>query len=174
MQTKSTIGSDFLSKEITVLDKPITLQIWDTAGQERFQSLGTSFFRGYAVCPNTCRSDAVIFVYDVARPETFQALGQWKDSFLIQAGAEGRKDFPMLIVGNKVDSPDRKVTKEQAEAWCRGQGLEHLETSAKDALNVERAFETVAKLVVQNLKEEDIQYDGVDLGESNKKQGGCC
>jgi GTPase SAR1 family protein len=33
MATKSTIGSDFLSKELDVDDKPVTLQIWDTAGQ---------------------------------------------------------------------------------------------------------------------------------------------
>lgn len=33
MQTKSTIGSDFLSKEIELGGRAVTLQIWDTAGQ---------------------------------------------------------------------------------------------------------------------------------------------
>jgi hypothetical protein len=37
MQTKSTIGADFLSKQIVVDGRNVTLQIWDTAGQERFQ-----------------------------------------------------------------------------------------------------------------------------------------
>ena len=46
INTRSTIGADFLSKVIDVDGKPVTLQIWDTAGQERFQGLGTSFFRG--------------------------------------------------------------------------------------------------------------------------------
>lgn len=45
-QYKATIGADFLTKEIMVDDKLVTLQIWDTAGQERFQSLGVAFYRG--------------------------------------------------------------------------------------------------------------------------------
>jgi len=57
--TKSTIGSDFLSKQdIIVEGRPVNLQIWDTAGQERFQGLGTSFYRG---------ADGVCFVFDVTR-----------------------------------------------------------------------------------------------------------
>jgi len=39
---KATIGADFLTKEVMIGDKLITLQIWDTAGQERFQSLGVA------------------------------------------------------------------------------------------------------------------------------------
>jgi Ras family len=45
-QYKATIGADFLTKEIMIEDKLVTLQIWDTAGQERFQSLGVAFYRG--------------------------------------------------------------------------------------------------------------------------------
>merc|ERR1712065_122727 len=120
MQTKSTIGSDFLSKEIELGGRPLTLQIWDTAGQERFQSLGTSFYRG---------SDGVVFVFDVGRPETFQALAQWKDAFLIQAGIQDAKGFPMLVLANKVDIEDRKVSSKEARDWCDAQGLEYMEMS---------------------------------------------
>merc|ERR1712032_876644 len=38
-QYKATIGADFLTKEVQVDDRLVTMQIWDTAGQERFQSL---------------------------------------------------------------------------------------------------------------------------------------
>ena len=34
---KATIGADFLTKEFTVGQKKITMQIWDTAGQERYE-----------------------------------------------------------------------------------------------------------------------------------------
>ena len=43
-QYKATIGADFLTKEVTVDDRLVTMQIWDTAGQERFQSLGVAFY----------------------------------------------------------------------------------------------------------------------------------
>lgn len=39
LATKSTIGADFLSKQIDVDDQAVNLQIWDTAGQERFQGM---------------------------------------------------------------------------------------------------------------------------------------
>lgn len=43
---KATIGADFLTKELEVDGRMVTLQMWDTAGQERFQSLGVAFYRG--------------------------------------------------------------------------------------------------------------------------------
>lgn len=49
-QYKATIGADFLTKELTVDDRTVTMQIWDTAGQERFQSLGVAFYRGADCC----------------------------------------------------------------------------------------------------------------------------
>ena len=60
---RATIGSDFLSRQIEIDDRFLTLQIWDTAGQERFKSLGPTFYRG---------TDCCIFVYDVTNPESFQ------------------------------------------------------------------------------------------------------
>lgn len=49
-QYKATIGADFLTKEVQVDDRTVTMQIWDTAGQERFQSLGVAFYRGADCC----------------------------------------------------------------------------------------------------------------------------
>ena len=45
-----------MSKNITVDDQQITLQIYDTAGQERFQSLGTAFYNG---------TDCCVLAYDI-------------------------------------------------------------------------------------------------------------
>merc|ERR1719231_1596660 len=75
-QYKATIGADFLTKEVMIDDKLVTLQIWDTAGQERFQSLGVAFYRG---------ADACILVYDITNPKSFDHLDSWRDEFLIQA-----------------------------------------------------------------------------------------
>lgn len=129
LATKSTIGADFLSKQIEVDDQAVTLQVrlpqpfsfhltllsyfryfspfllllltplpdlghgWTGAvcfspysrsplldpliflTLVRFQGLGTTFYRG---------SDGAIFVFDVSRKNTFDALLQWKKAFLIQ------------------------------------------------------------------------------------------
>merc|ERR1740130_1908566 len=64
-QYKATIGADFLTKEVTVDDRLVTMQIWDTAGQERFQSLGVAFYRG---------ADSCVLVFDVNVAKTFENL----------------------------------------------------------------------------------------------------
>ena len=42
-QYKATIGADFLTKEVMVDDRLVTMQIWDTAGQERSVTVTTTF-----------------------------------------------------------------------------------------------------------------------------------
>ncbi|KUF84732.1 Ras-related protein Rab-7a [Phytophthora nicotianae] len=66
-QYKATIGADFLTKEIMLDDKLVTMQIWDTAGQERFQSLGVAFYRG---------ADACVLVYDITNPKVQKQRAQ--------------------------------------------------------------------------------------------------
>jgi len=163
--TKSTIGSDFLSKEIDIEGKPVTLQIWDTAGQERFQGLSTSFYRG---------ADGVMFVFDVTRRKTFEELGAWKKAFLIQIGQEGNDDFPIMIIANKVDLESREVPKKEIQQWCQTNGLTFLETSAKESINVEKAFMDLTKQVIAKTPEDNMKIETVDLGNKPEKKGGCC
>lgn len=87
-QYKATIGADFLTKEIIIDDRQVTLQIWDTAGQERFQSLGVAFYRG---------ADACVIVYDVCYENSFKTLETWRDEFLIQASPRNSEQFPFLL-----------------------------------------------------------------------------
>jgi len=162
--TKSTIGSDFLSKEIEIDGKPVALQIWDTAGQERFQGLGTSFYRG---------ADGVMFVFDVTRRKTFEELGAWKKAFLIQIGQEGNEDFPIIIIANKVDLDNREVTKREIQQWCQSQNLSFIETSAKESINVEKAFADLTRQVIAKAPEV-VKIETVDLSNKEKKKGGCC
>jgi len=162
--TKSTIGSDFLSKENTVDGRPVNLQIWDTAGQERFQGLGTSFYRG---------ADGVCFVFDVTRKKTFEELAAWKKAFLIQVGHEGNNTFPMIVLANKVDLENREVTKKEVQEYCVREDIQFYETSAKESINVDKAFEQVTRLILSRTKEDNIKYDVVDLNLNEKKNDGC-
>nr|XP_027187429.1 ras-related protein Rab7 isoform X2 [Cicer arietinum] len=74
-QYKATIGADFVTKELQIDDRLVTLQIWDTAGQERFQSLGVAFYRG---------ADCCVLVYDVNVMKSFDTLENWHEEFLKQ------------------------------------------------------------------------------------------
>ena len=168
-QYKATIGADFLTKEVMIDDKLVTLQIWDTAGQERFQSLGVAFYRG---------ADCCVMVYDITAVKTFESLASWKEEFLNQSNPKDPENFPFVVLGNKLDrETERKVPTTKAQQWCNSSGnIPFYETSAKEALNVDDAFQAIARKALSQVKEEEDFKPNIDLKKSNKKSEGgkCC
>lgn len=152
---KATIGADFLTKEIMIEEKLVTMQIWDTAGQERFQSLGMAFYRG---------ADACVLVYDITNPKSFTNLKAWRDEFMLQAAPRSPEQFPFMVLGNKCDKEsDRTVQKKNVERWCEEQSspTQFLETSAKTAHNVHQAFQAIAREAIkrsQTADEQDMSF----------------
>lgn len=50
-----------------------------------------------------------------------------------------------------------QVTQKRAMTWCQSKGnIPYFETSAKEAINVEQAFQTVAKNALQQEAEEQL------------------
>eukprot|EP00257_Ricinus_communis_P027119 XP_025014533.1 ras-related protein Rab7 isoform X2 [Ricinus communis] len=150
-QYKATIGADFVTKELQIDDRLVTLQIWDTAGQERFQSLGVAFYRG---------ADCCVLVYDVNVMRSFDALDNWHEEFLKQANPPDPKTFPFILLGNKIDidgGNSRVVSEKKAKEWCASKGnIPYFETSAKEDYNVDPAFLCIAKTALANEREQDI------------------
>jgi len=167
-QYKATIGADFLTKEIIVDDRLVTMQIWDTAGQERFQSLGVAFYRG---------ADCCVLVYDVTAPSSFKSLDAWRDEFLIQASPRDPENFPFVVIGNKIDLDNPAVSTKRAVQWCQSKNnIPHFETSAKEALNVEKAFQTVAKNGLAQETEVDIyntDFPEIKLDQTTPRNENC-
>jgi Ras-related protein Rab-7A len=148
-QYKATIGADFLTKEVAINDRLITMQLWDTAGQERFQSLGYAFYRG---------ADACILVYDLTNAKTFNTLDSWRDEFLIQSSPGDPDNFPFLLIGNKSDLETRDVSYVRAASFARSKNMIYAETSAKNGKNVESAFRQLA-LAIKYDPGYDFQYE---------------
>ncbi|KAG0233325.1 hypothetical protein BGW42_007523 [Actinomortierella wolfii] len=167
-QYKATIGADFLTKEVVVDDRLVTMQIWDTAGQERFQSLGVAFYRG---------ADCCVLVYDVNNAKSFETLDSWRDEFLVQASPRGPENFPFVVIGNKIDMEESKrmISQKRAMAWCQSKGnIPYFETSAKEAINVEQAFQTIAKNALQQEVEVEIDFpDPIKIDSDTSKDFGC-
>eukprot|EP00617_Octactis_speculum_P003894 CAMPEP_0185778624 /NCGR_PEP_ID=MMETSP1174-20130828/93048_1 /TAXON_ID=35687 /ORGANISM="Dictyocha speculum, Strain CCMP1381" /LENGTH=210 /DNA_ID=CAMNT_0028467413 /DNA_START=41 /DNA_END=673 /DNA_ORIENTATION=+ len=166
-QYKATIGADFLTKEVMIDDKLVTIQIWDTAGQERFQSLGVAFYRG---------ADACILVYDITNPKSFDRLSVWRSEFLSQASPSDPESFPFVVLGNKVDREnERRVQKSRAQAWCKdmcANPLTYYETSAKEAHQVDAAFQEAAMLAL-SLENNEADYipDTITLSQPPPSSG---
>ncbi|XP_028806057.1 ras-related protein Rab7-like isoform X1 [Neltuma alba] len=168
-QYKATIGADFVTKELQIDDRLVTLQIWDTAGQERFQSLGVSFYRG---------ADCCVLVYDVNVMRSFDTLDTWHEEFLKQANAPNPRKFPFILLGNKVDidgGNSRVVSEKKALDWCVSKGnIPYYETSAKEDYNIDAAFLCIAKTALANEQGQDIYFQGIpDTVPENEQRRGC-
>ncbi|KAF6981734.1 hypothetical protein CFC21_000192 [Triticum aestivum] len=128
----STIGVDFKIRTVELDGKSVKLQIWDTAGQERFRTITSSYYRG---------AHGIIIVYDVTDRESFNNVKQW----LSEIDRYASDSVCKLLVGNKCDLVDSKVVDtEEAKAFAESLGMNFLETSAKEAINVETAFLTMS------------------------------
>ncbi|XP_018328279.1 ras-related protein Rab-9B [Agrilus planipennis] len=169
-----TIGVEFLNKDVEIDGETYTLQIWDTAGQERFKTLRTPFYRGTDIC---------MLTYAVDDKASFRNLNMWKSEFLFYADIKENTHFPFIVVGNKTDvsCEERKVTQMEMEMWCDENGVAScIETSAKNASNVQEAF----KLAIRHwLKAESkgdknescYAADTVDLNKrSSLNRSSCC
>eukprot|EP00827_Trimyema_finlayi_P003048 TRINITY_DN272_c0_g2_i2.p1 TRINITY_DN272_c0_g2~~TRINITY_DN272_c0_g2_i2.p1 ORF type:complete len:260 (-),score=101.69 TRINITY_DN272_c0_g2_i2:21-755(-) len=171
-QYRATVGADFMAKDVQLEDRTVTLQIWDTAGQERFQSLGSAFYRG---------SDCCVIVYDITNMKSFEAIETWKEEFLLQGSLKDKDNFPFIILGNKADLEEqRKInqTKAQQIYQIPEKNLFFFEISAKDNLNVDQAFNCIAKAAASQEKEEEIFIPTtVNLQQTTTNQQakkGCC
>lgn len=151
--------------------KHMKLSLWDTAGQETYKSITRSYFRG---------ASGALLVFDISRKNTFLSATSWLHD-LRQIAEE---NIIVVLVGNKSDlassstvSGDetaenkRQVTKEEAEEWCKANGvMQYVETSAKSGEGVERAFLEVAERIYQNI--EAGRYDLNDRRSGVKGPGG--
>ena len=110
---------------------------WDTAGQERFRTITSSYYRG---------AHGIIIVYDVTDQDSFNNVKTW----LHEIDRYANENVVKLLVGNKADLTAKKVVSyETAKEFADSLGIEFVETSAKNSTNVETAFMTMAREIMQ-------------------------
>ncbi len=74
--------------------------------------MGVAFYRG---------SDSCVIVFDVNNSRSFDSLQNWMDEFLMQSNPRDPKNFPFVVLGNKIDVEEskRQVTMKRAQQWCQ-------------------------------------------------------
>ena len=164
--SESTIGASFMSKLITVDNKPIKFQIWDTAGQEKYHSLAPMYYRGAA---------AAIVVYDITRKSSFQTLQNWVKE-LKQLGPE---NIVIAIAANKCDLKEQQEVEPSAArqyaSTLESDGAIFVETSAKENTNVSQLFVDLSRRLPEE-KTRTAARKGKNLATGGKKreQKSCC
>jgi len=164
---ESTIGAAFLTQTVLLDDTTVKFEIWDTAGQERYHSLAPMYYRG---------AQAAIVVYDITNADTFTRAKTWVRELQKQA----RPDIVIALAGNKSDLGSRRTVEyEEANAYAEENGLLFMETSAKNANNVNEIFLAIARRLPRDAEAGSSGNSGRRLEEGGNNEGGsklgkCC
>ena len=164
-----TIGVDFKVKTLEVDNKKIKMQIWDTAGQERFRTVISSYFRG---------SHGLFLIYDITNRDSFKNLENW----LSEIEENANKNVLKFLIGNKCDlENDREIQTKEGQDFANRNGMQFMETSAKEDKNINEAFEALAKLMMEFSNEKNSSLNKADTkvlkkssGKDLKTKSGCC
>lgn len=137
----TTIGVDFrcLYGVVNGMDVVKTI-LWDTAGQEKYFTLMPQYVRG---------ADAVLLVYDVTDPMSFEAIEQ---RWLRMIDDERQTDPHMVVVliANKCDegAGDRLVTRQAGEECARKNAFDaYFETTILDRRTIFAVIDGTTGLV---------------------------
>ena len=153
---ESTIGASF--KRIYYTDSNginHIFNLWDTAGQERYKSLAPMYYR---------KSGAVIIVYDVTQPSSWEEAKYWYHS--VKYLYDDHDTF-IIMVGNKTDlreHTDTHVKASEVTDYCNFYDLKHFECSVKTGYNIEE----ILAYLCSELYNQELDSEFVDASLSSR------
>ena len=169
----STIGIDKEIKHVKVGNDSYKMTLWDTAGQDRFRCLPKKYYQN---------ADGVLLLFDVTNEETFKNVSIWmkdvKDNSSKNISNENGKEseIALYLIGNKIDLPNRVISKEQAQTEANSLGMKYFEISCKINMNI---VEVMNRMIMEcHMKSNHIDNcfklnprvpEGI-----HKRGGGCC
>lgn len=127
---------DSYRKQVVIDNEVQVLDILDTAGQEEYSAMREQYMR---------TGQGFLLVYSITSETSFEELM----TYYQQIQRVKDNDYvPIMIVGNKSDLEDeRQVSYEDGMNLAKQLNSPFMETSAKQAINVEDAFYTLARIV---------------------------
>lgn len=141
--SKMTIGVDFEVKSLEVDKQKVKLQIWDFGGEERFRFLLPTYVRG---------ARGGLFLFDITNYSSLAHIDDWLN--VIRKEIRAEDVFPIIVVGGKADlGENREVSAAEGIKIAKSRNVDgFIETSSKSGENVEKTFEALTSLMLNNSK----------------------
>jgi small GTP-binding protein len=130
-------------------NEPIRFQVWIPSGQAKFSNFRDLYYRG---------SLGAFLVFDITRSETLHTLDKWIEELFRSARID---PVPIIVLGNKSDLRDEcddPVDKETIDRFLisvkekHGTQVDYLDISAKEGLNVDKAFVQLGNMIIEDTK----------------------
>ncbi len=167
----STIGIEKESKLVKIGQEIYKITLWDTAGQERFKSLPRKYYQN---------ADGIFLIFDVTKEETFNNVSNWINDVKENSnlgGMDGQQQITLFLLGNKIDSPERIINREQGEKLASSLGMKYFEISCKINMNIP---EVMSRMIMESyMKTNHIENCFRIIKNDNQNQikqvkKGCC
>jgi small GTP-binding protein len=147
-----TIGTKVTKKDVSFQGPneqivELTFMIWDIMGQKEFYREHISQFSRYKPQQKYyLGARGAFIVCDMTNSSSIENLPLWIQSITEEVGT-----VPLIFLANKCDLADQiKVDYSKVEAIANHYKSPHLKTSAKTGQNVEKAFEMLGRLMVND------------------------
>ncbi|KAI0053894.1 hypothetical protein FA95DRAFT_1551664 [Auriscalpium vulgare] len=132
-------------KQCVVDDEVALLDVLDTAGQEEYAAIREQSMR---------TGDGFLLVYSITSRDSFEQIIRFYQQ--IQR-VKDKDSFPVVVVANKCEDEDeheRQVSSSEGHNLASSFGGPHIETSAKDRLNIAEAFSNLVREIRRYNKEQ--------------------
>ena len=116
------------------------LSIFDTAGEEQYATLAKSYYIDL---------HGVLLVFDLTNEQSYNKIESWVE----EIGKYAPKDVVMMLVGNKSDLSDNKITFQKTTSLSQKLNVMFYETSAKNGSNVALVFEMITNKIIARQSE---------------------
>lgn len=147
---------DSYRKQVQIDNQSCMLEVLDTAGQEEYIALrdqwirdGEGFVLVYSISSRSSFARIQKFHHQIQRVKDSAAAGSptYPGSPLSQTmAAASLGPAPVMLVGNKCDRvTEREVSTQEGSALAKELNCDFVEASAKNCVNVEKAFYDVVR-----------------------------
>ncbi|KAJ3432318.1 ras-like protein [Anaeramoeba flamelloides] len=145
-------------KTVTLNNKSFPLEIQDTAGQEEYSTLRSHNFRA---------GHGFLLIYSVDNRKGFEEIEEFRKEI---TRAKDCDNVPIVLCANKIDLPseEHEVSKKEGQDLAKNYQVPFIETSAKEVINIDEAFQSIVKLVVEWEQKKNSKGKGKGKGKGKK------
>ena len=155
-EMQPTLGVEFLTKEITAMNRKIQVQLWDTAGQELFRSVTRGYYRG---------SFGAFLFFAITNRESFKNIEQW----IYDVQNSARPKVVLILIGNKKDmEAKREVQTEEALNFANLHQMPYFETSAKMNFGINAPMEECINRIIKMIENNEFEIESEENTETPK------
>ena len=139
----SSSGTDSLTILVEFNNKKFYVKIYDTAGQERYRSIAGQLSRD---------ADGIFLFFDVTNKESFDEV----DKFISNnREINGEDESEIILIGNKIDSEDRVISKHEAQEKAEKYNINYYECSCLNGLNIHEILNEMIVLAFNKFYEKN-------------------